>query len=197
MNSKGIVALTDTDVCMKCLKKKATHTYTIYGRGYGSSFDMSNTKFQCCDDCDKPEYEEWFNEQEVMDDYVETYQYEEKIWDLIKSLPLESQELFENRFNSDGWYMDFTDGTKKKSVRIEELDKFKNKVNVKCVAIKMESLWDSDEVFVYPDKKRVLKYIPGIDEYKYVPITNVILSKAEIPFLIFERNKGKCFIQKC
>ena len=98
---------------------------------------------------------------------------------------------------SDGWYMDFTDGTKTKSVRIEELDKFKNKVNVKCVAIKMESLWDSDEVFVYPDKKRVLKYIPGIDEYRYVPITNVILSKAEIPFLIFERNKGKCFIQKC
>ena len=63
--------------------------------------------------------------------------------------------------------------------------------------IKMESLWDSDEVFVYPDKKRVLKYIPGIDEYRYVPITNVTLSKAEIPFLIFERNKGKCFIQKC
>ena len=98
---------------------------------------------------------------------------------------------------SDGWYMDFTDGTKTKSVRIEELDKFKNKVNVKCVAIKMESLWDSDEVFVYPDRKRVLKYIPGIDEYRYVPITNVILSRAEIPFLIFERNKGKCFIQKC
>ena len=49
MNSKGIVALTDTDICMKCLKKKATHTYRIYGRGYGSSFDMSDTKFQCCD----------------------------------------------------------------------------------------------------------------------------------------------------
>ena len=58
MNSKGIVALKDTSVCMKCLKKKATHTYTIYGRGYGSSFDMSDTKFQCCDDCDKPEYED-------------------------------------------------------------------------------------------------------------------------------------------
>ena len=49
----------------------------------------------------------------------------------------------------------------------------------------------------HPDKKRVLKYIPEIDEYRYVPITNVILSKAGIPFLIFERNKGKCFIQKC
>ena len=109
MNSKGIVAIEDTDICMKCLKKKATHTYRIYGRGYGSSFDMSNTKFQCCDDCDKPEYEEWFNEQKVMDDYVETYQHEEKIWDLVKSLPLESQELFENRFDSDGWHMDAQD----------------------------------------------------------------------------------------
>ena len=59
--------------------------------------------------------------------------------------------------------MDFTDGTKTKSVRIEDLDKFKNIVNVKCVAIKMESLWDSEEVFVYPNKKRVSKYIPGID----------------------------------
>ena len=109
MNSKGIVALKDTSVCMKCLKKKATHTYTIYGRGYGSSFDMSDTKFQCCDDCDKPEYEEWFNETEVMDGYVETYQHEEKIWDLIKSLPLEGQELFENRFDSDGYHMDAQD----------------------------------------------------------------------------------------
>ena len=109
MNSKGIVAITDTDICMKCLKNKATHTYRIYGRGYGSSFDMSDTKFQCCDDCDKPEYEEWFNETEVMDDYVETYQHEEKIWDLIKSLPLEGQELFENRFDKDGWHMEAQD----------------------------------------------------------------------------------------
>ena len=109
MNSKGIVALEDTSVCMKCLKKKATHTYTIYGRGYGSSFDMSDTKFQCCDDCDSPEYEEWFNETEVMDDYVETYQHEDKIWDLVKSLPLEGQELFENRFDKDGWHMEAQD----------------------------------------------------------------------------------------
>ena len=109
MNSKGIVAIEDTDICMKCLKKKATHTYRIYGRGYGSSFDMSDTKFQCCDDCDSPEYEEWFNETEVMDDYIETYQHEGKILDLIKNLPLEGQELFENRFDSDGWHMEAQD----------------------------------------------------------------------------------------
>ena len=109
MNSKGIVALEDTSVCMKCLKNKATHTYRIYGRGYGSAFDMSDTKFQCCDECDKPEYEEWFNETEIMDDYDETYQHEEKILDLINSLPLESQELFKNRFDNDGWHMESQD----------------------------------------------------------------------------------------
>lgn len=109
MNSKGIVALEDTSVCMKCLKNKATHTYRIYGRGYGSAFDMSDTKFQCCDECDKPEYKEWFNETEVMDDYIETYQHEEKILDLINSLPLESQELFKNRFDNNGWHMESQD----------------------------------------------------------------------------------------
>lgn len=104
MNSKGIVALKDTKLCMKCLKNKATHTYTIFGRGYGSLFDMSNTKFQCCDECNKPEYEEWFNETEVMvEGYGETYQHEEKVKDLIKSLPLESKELFFNRFENGFW----------------------------------------------------------------------------------------------
>lgn len=106
MNSKGITAVTDKSVCMKCLKKNATHTYTIYGRGYGSSFDSMDTKFQCCDECDKPEYKEWFNETEVMDDYVETYQHEEKIWDLIRSLSLESRELFENSFDNNTWQME-------------------------------------------------------------------------------------------
>lgn len=107
MNSKRIIALKDTGVCMKCLKNKATHIYTIYGRGYGSSFDMCNTKFQCCDECDNLQYADWFNEKELMDGYVETYQHEEKIWDLIKSLPLESRELFENTFDSgDGWRME-------------------------------------------------------------------------------------------
>ena len=109
MNSKGIVAIKDETICMKCLKKKAAHTYYISYRGYGSSFDDMETKFQCCDDCDKPEYDEWFNEKEVMNDYVETYQHEDKILDLIHSLPLESQELFENRFENRGYKMDSQD----------------------------------------------------------------------------------------
>ena len=31
--------------------------------------------------------------------------------------------------------------------------------------------------------------------YEYVPVNNSMLAKAEIPFLIFERNRGKCFIE--
>ena len=106
MNSKGIIAIADKSICMKCLKSEATNTYTIYGRGYGSSFDSMDTKFQCCDECDNPEYKEWFNETETMDGYVETYEHEEKIWDLISSLPLESRELFENSFDSHAWQME-------------------------------------------------------------------------------------------
>lgn len=109
MNSKGIVAVKDETICMKCLKKKATHTYYIRYRGYGSLFDDVNTKFQCCDDCDKPEYDEWFNEKEVMHGYVETYQHEDEIFNFIYNLPLESQELFENRFDYMAYKMDSQD----------------------------------------------------------------------------------------
>mgnify|MGYP007105731677 CR=1 FL=1 len=34
-----------------------------------------------------------------------------------------------------------------------------------------------------------------IKNYEYVPVNNSMLAKAEIPFLIFERNRGKCFIE--
>lgn len=99
MNSKYIKAVEDEKLCMKCLKNKATHIYPISYRGYCSIYDMMDTKFQCCDECDKPEYEEWFFESSIVDSYVKNYKYEDNIYELIKSLPLESQELFENRFN--------------------------------------------------------------------------------------------------
>jgi len=37
--------------------------------------------------------------------------------------------------------------------------------------------------------------MPDIENYEYVPVNNSMLAKAEIPFLIFERNRGKCFIE--
>ena len=45
------------------------------------------------------------------------------------------------------------------------------------------------------DELIVIKCIPDIENYEYVPVNNSMLAKAEIPFLIFERNRGKCFIE--
>ena len=101
MNSKGIIALTDTTVCMQCLKKKATHTYSIYGRGYGSDYDNFNSKFQLCDDCAKDEYKTWTDEECHWEGEMfcgEVYKYEGNISALLKSFPLEAKELFYNRF---------------------------------------------------------------------------------------------------
>jgi len=107
MNSKNIKPITDHNLCMKCLKEKATQSYHIWGRGYGSEFDGYDTHFQCCDKCDSDDYLKWFGEQASPtddDDYIsiiecEDYQHEYKILELIHNLPLESQELFYNTFN--------------------------------------------------------------------------------------------------
>lgn len=106
MNSKNIKAVEDECLCMKCLKNKATHIYPVSCRGYGSIYDMMDTRFQCCDECDIPEFEKWFFENPIIDDYVENYKYEDNIYRLIKNLPLESQELFENRFNTEDYPME-------------------------------------------------------------------------------------------
>ena len=100
MNSKNITPL-NQDMCMCCLKEKATHKYHITGRGYGSQFDMESTHWQCCDKCHKDEYDLWSNEvcRIDEDEYYETYQHEEDILDFIHNLPIESQELFFNTFS--------------------------------------------------------------------------------------------------
>ena len=62
--------------------------------------------------------------------------------------------------------------------------------------LKIKALWNSSENNLYGiDKKRAIKCIPDIENYEYVPVNNSMLAKAEIPFLIFERNRGKCFIE--
>ena len=66
-------------------------------------------------------------------------------------------------------------------------------VQTESVAIKMECLWNSEDVYSYIDKKRVWEYIPALQEYRFVSVSNNVLAKGEIPFLIFERNTGKQF----
>ena len=75
-------------------------------------------------------------------------------------------------------------------------DKSKMMVQTKCVVLKIKALWNSSENNLYGiDKKKAIKCIPDIENYEYVPVNNSMLAKAEIPFLIFERNRGKCFIE--
>ena len=78
----------------------------------------------------------------------------------------------------------------------DDFERFAIMVQTHCFAVKMELLWDSSDNFYYLDHERVLKYLPNIDDFRYVPVSNQILAKAEIPFLIFEKNKGRCYIEK-
>ena len=118
---------------------------------------------------------------------------------LSRDLGFDEKAIIEKRVHiksSDGYNMEYTDGEHIMSMKYNGLQNYQIIVQTECVAIKMECLWDSEDEYVYPDKARVIKYIPELQKYSFVPISNRVLAKSEIPFLIFERNKGKCFIQK-
>ena len=74
------------NVCCKCLSQEGVHTYVIKNRGYGSKFDMEEMKLQLCDDCNREEFEEYFNEIPIIKDYCENYIHEEKILEFINEL---------------------------------------------------------------------------------------------------------------
>lgn len=112
MENKKIKAITNyKGMCFKCLSKnKSVDTFSIYGRGYGSSFDNENTKLQLCKDCQPQGISDWFNEEvDLLDEYCEDYKYEDNIFEFIKTLPLEGQELFNNTCSQDGYNMDAQD----------------------------------------------------------------------------------------
>ena len=97
---------------------------------------------------------------------------------------------------SNSRYITISYGDKSKEIEKGRLEKYKVMVQTKCVVLKIKALWNSSENNLYGiDKKRAIKCIPDIENYEYVPVNNSMLAKAEIPFLIFERNRGKCFIE--
>lgn len=97
---------------------------------------------------------------------------------------------------SNSRYITISYGDKLKEIEKSRLEKYKVMVQTKCVVLKIKALWNSSENNLYGiDKKRAIKCIPDIENYEYVPVNNSMLAKAEIPFLIFERNRGKCFIE--
>lgn len=87
-----------SNICMKCLTKKATRNYIIADRGYGSIFDGGKHSFQVCEGCDEPDYEKWFEESPPKIDMItvkhEKYQFEDNIKILIHNLPLMSYKKF-------------------------------------------------------------------------------------------------------
>ena len=97
---------------------------------------------------------------------------------------------------SNSRYITISYDDKSKDIEKSRLEKYKVMVQTKCVVLKIKALWNSSENNLYGiDKKRAIKCIPDIENYEYVPVNNSMLAKAEIPFLIFERNRGKCFIE--
>ena len=97
---------------------------------------------------------------------------------------------------SNSRYITISYDDKSKEIEKSRLEKYKVMVQTKCVILKIKALWNSSENNLYGiDKKRAIKCIPDIENYEYVPVNNSMLAKAEIPFLIFERNRGKCFIE--
>lgn len=97
---------------------------------------------------------------------------------------------------SNSRYITISYGDKSKEIEKSRLEKYKVLVRTKCVVLKIKALWNSSENNLYGiDKKKAIKCIPDIENYEYVPVNNSMLAKAEIPFLIFERNRGKCFIE--
>ena len=97
---------------------------------------------------------------------------------------------------SNSRYITISYDDKSKEIEKSRLEKYKVMVQTKCVVLKTKALWNRSENNLYGmDKKRAIKCIPDIENYEYVPVNNSTLAKAEIPFLIFERNRGKCFIE--
>ena len=97
---------------------------------------------------------------------------------------------------SNSRYITISYNDKSKEIEKSRLEKYKVMVQTKCVVLKIKALWNSSENNLYGiDKKRAIKCIPDIENYEYVQVNNSMLAKAEIPFLIFERNRGKCFIE--
>lgn len=97
---------------------------------------------------------------------------------------------------SNSRYITISYDDKSKEIEKSRLEKYKVMVQTKCVVLKIKALWNSSENNLYGiDKKRAIKCILDIENYEYVPVNNSMLAKAEIPFLIFERNRGKCFIE--
>lgn len=118
---------------------------------------------------------------------------------LFTDLKFPERSIKENKIHisfGNGLFYDYTDGTEVRRISTGEIEKYDMQIQTKCFAVKIRTLWDSSEAYFYGDSRKIEKFIPDLDKYRYVPVNNSLLAKAEIPFLIFERNKGRCFLER-
>ena len=89
-------------VCFNCLKENEVNKIHIHPLGYGSGFDGWSTRIQLCDNCLELTDGKWW-ELVVMREsgYIEYYEYEEEIFDFVRKMPIEGQELFWNKYSND------------------------------------------------------------------------------------------------
>lgn len=96
-------------LCWKCLQEHDNiHKFVFGDLGYGSSFDCFGSQIQLCDKCFKESNSKIWNFKEVDNEkeYGGHYRYEDEIWEYIRNLPIQSQELFHNEcgFGCDSGY---------------------------------------------------------------------------------------------
>lgn len=111
-----ILAISNPDkTCCRCLGEfdnlKKIH---IGALGYGSGFDNNSTQINLCDDCIKYTNKDWWKLKTKVafshGEYdFECYEYEDEIFNFVKSLPLAGQELFWNRYSTDNYTLDSQD----------------------------------------------------------------------------------------
>ena len=97
----------------------------------------------------------------------------EKVTDyekLYREMGFDENAISEKRVHiksSNGYIMEYTDGEQIKQVKYDDLQFYEMIVQTECVAIKMECLWNSEDVYSYIDKKRAWQYIPDLEKYRF------------------------------
>ena len=111
LNNKAI--LNPGNVCFKCLQRadeSLLNKIYIGEMGYGSGFDSWATEIHLCDKCLAETNLDWWDLEIVtVFDGFQAYRYDDEIFEYADNLPLESRELFYNRYSTDGYKINAQD----------------------------------------------------------------------------------------
>lgn len=103
------------------------------------------------------------------------------------------------RFQSlSGGISTYTNGEKEISVLDETYRAYLIHQKIDVIAAYAVTLLDSADCNPYFSTResadRLRQYYPQYADSSFIPVTNTMLARIEIPLLIFERNRGKCLM---